>query len=278
MCFSQIEVIKLAVHSVSELEDIIGRIAKKQRVSSINGLEIGEKVKVLDVVESEVGPSSGSSLLVAGHVSIGIPWTEDEFMEQATRISHPFDWEVSLPPKIAAVISHITQAGPSNIKRYRLEQLAYWRQREMALAGKEQELHARLHPDVEAVVASKRILLFQEMLAAIQYDDLAVVDLLITGVQVIGTLGRVGIWKPEDKAALISQATLLKGAGAAQVDATRVRVVSPEDEAIWNLTLEEVEEGCLDGPFSADEVTAKLGAHWVPREAYGSLQELKSLV
>ena len=113
------------MHSVSELEDIVGRIAKKQRVSSINGLEIGDKVRVLDVEESEVGLSSGSSLFVAGRVSIGIPWTEDEFMEQATRISHPFDWEVALPPKIAAVISHITQAGPSNIKRYRLEQLAY---------------------------------------------------------------------------------------------------------------------------------------------------------
>ena len=263
VCYVPLEVIKLAVHSVSELEDIVGRVARKQKVSSINGLDIGDKVRVLDVAEAEVGQSSGSSVFVAGHVSIGIPWTEDEFLDQATKITHPFDWEVSLPPKIASVISHIAEAGPSNIKRYRLEQLAYWGQREKSLGAKESELHARLHPDVEAVVASKRILLFQEMLKAIQYDDLAVVDLLITGVQVIGTLGRVGIWKPEDRSALISQATLLKGARAAQVDSARVRAVCNEDEVIWNMTLEEVDEGCLAGPFTADEVTSKLGAHWV---------------
>ena len=246
-----------------ELEDIIGRVAKKQRVSSINGLDIGDKVKVLDVVVAEAGQSSGSSILVAGHVSLGIPWTEDEFLEQAKRLAHPFDWEVPLPTKIARVISHIAEVGPSCIKRYRLEQLAYWNQREKDLRAKEKELHAGLHRDVEAVVASKRILLFKEMLEAIQYDDLSVVDLLISGVQVVGTLGRVGIWKPEDRSARISQQTLLKGAKDAQIDAARTRRSCDEDETIWAATLEEVADGCLEGPFTAGEVTSKLGEHWV---------------
>ena len=265
-----LEVIKLAVHSIPELQDIVSRVARKQKVSSINGLELGDKVKVLDVAEAEDGQSSGSSVLVAGYVSIGIPWTEDEFLEQAKRISHPFDWEVPLPAKIAVAISHIAEAGPTNVKRYRLEQLAYWKQRGESLKAKEVELHKRLHQDVEAVVASKNILLFKEMLEAIQYDDLAVVDLLMTGVQVVGTLDRVGIWKPEDRSAKISREVLIKGAGPAQVDAAQIRRVSDEDEVIWKTTLEEVEDGCLEGPFTAEEITARVGRNWVTRVLHES--------
>ena len=40
VCYVPLEVIKLAVHSVSEIEDIIGKVAKKQKVSSINGLDM----------------------------------------------------------------------------------------------------------------------------------------------------------------------------------------------------------------------------------------------
>ena len=247
----------------------MAKVAKKAKVQSVNGLEIGDKAKILDVSEAKEGQSSGSNIFVAGFVAVGIPWTEEEFLDQATKLTHPFDWEVLLPPKVARVISHLAAAGPDQIKRYRLNQLEYWKQREASLRPQEEELHKRLHPDVERVVASKNVLLFKEMLEEIGYDDMAVVDLLISGVQVIGTLDKVGIWKPEDRAALISKETLLMGAKAAQIDSRRTRQVSQEDEVVWQTTMDEVQEGCLDGPFSPDQLSEKLGQHWVPEGAPG---------
>ena len=130
----------------------------------------------------------------------------------------------------------------------------------------EAELHNRLHRSVEAVVSEKKILLFKEMLEIFQCDDLAVVDLLITGIQVVGTLGKIGIWKPEDRSAKISLATLLKGAQAAQADVVKLRAGGPEDAEVWKATVDEIEEGCLEGPFTADEITQKLGKNWVLKD------------
>ena len=89
------QVIKLAIHTSAEMEYIVGRMAKRQKISSINGLQLGDKTKVLDVSEAEVGHSSGSSLVILGYASVGIPWSEEEFLEQAIRLKHPFDWQVS---------------------------------------------------------------------------------------------------------------------------------------------------------------------------------------
>ena len=40
---SLVEVIKLAIHPTAELEDSLARFAKRQRILSVGGLEIGEK-------------------------------------------------------------------------------------------------------------------------------------------------------------------------------------------------------------------------------------------
>ena len=41
-------------------------------------------------------------------------------------------------------------------------------------------------------MASKKILLFRAMLADIKYDDMAVVDLLMTGIRIVGKLEKTG--------------------------------------------------------------------------------------
>eukprot|EP00973_Karenia_brevis_P051938 7214999-Karenia_brevis.AAC.1 len=55
----------------------------------------------------------------------------------------------------------------------------------------ERDLHKKLHPDVERVVADKRILLFRRMLKDIDYDDVAVAEYLVGGVKVVGDLEKV---------------------------------------------------------------------------------------
>ena len=61
----------------------------------------------------------------------------------------------------------------------------------------------------------------------------------------------------------LHQAENRAGAQAAQADVVKVRSSSPEDAEIWSATLEEVSDGCLEGPFTAAEITQKLGKNWV---------------
>ena len=49
---------------------------------------------------------------------------------------------------------------------------------------------------VAQIVRNKQILLFEEILNTISYDDMGVVDLLRNGVRIVWNMDRVGIWPP----------------------------------------------------------------------------------
>ena len=74
-----------------------------------------------------------------------------------------------------------------------------------------------LDKGVETVVESKKILLFKTMLEDIKYDDMEVVNLLVSGVKVVVTLERFGIWRPDDKPAKLSLRAALHGATSANM-------------------------------------------------------------
>ena len=122
------------------------------------------------------------------------------------------------------------------------------------LEAEEKELHSRLHPEVERIVADKKILLFREMLASIQYDDMKVVDLLIHGVRMVGLLDRIGIWKPsKDKVPVVSKEVVWANARAAQRKVASQSSTSKYQEELWAKTMDEVGKS-LEGPLSAAEM------------------------
>ena len=116
-------------------------------------------------------------------IELGIPWTTEEFTDLARQCEHPFDKEIRVPPAVAKAMSTIARAGPSGLKKKREETIAYWKVRTAELEKQEKELKERLDPEVARVVKPKAILLFAEMLKSIRYDDMAVVDLLTTGIK-----------------------------------------------------------------------------------------------
>ena len=115
----------------------------------------------------------------------------------AMECEHPFDREIKVPPAVAKAMATIVKLGPEGIKNKREATLNFWKERKAQLESKEAEFKKRLDPEVERVIRPKAILLFSEMLQAIKYDDMAVVDLLTTGVKVVGELERTGIWQPD---------------------------------------------------------------------------------
>ena len=104
------------------------------------------------------------------------------------------------------------------------------------LGKEEKKIHEKLNPSVERVVRRKKILLFKEMLSDINYDDVAVADLLMTGVDLVGKLERIGIWRPEVKEPSCSIKTLWANAKKAQKDVEVVGGPSEYDKGLWDLT------------------------------------------
>ena len=170
------------------------------------GSEMCIRDRVLDV-GLNMGSSSGSS--TSYEAEIGTFRSPDEFAAAAMDLTHPFDEETRLPPTVADTIFYLASTSPARIVEERESQLTYWRSRKDSLASSEQALHARLHAEVAGVVKDKQVLLFKEMLREINYDDLDVVNLLVTGVKIVGDLPRVGIWKPRENPASVSLPALL---------------------------------------------------------------------
>jgi len=243
---------------------------KCSETSVWKGISLHKGCKVLRVTGSGV---SGRST-----VEVGMPWTTREFTAKAQELKHPFDKDPTLPPSVASVIFTIATKGWQHVAKLRRDTLQHYTSRAQELSEPERKLHQQLHPDVEQVVSNKRILLFKEMLRDIGYDDMAVVDLLVQGIKVVGELDRVGIWRPAPKGPKVSMPMLLAGARQAQSKILRDACRGGKaqvDKDLWECTLDEVESGCLRGPLSPEELSKRLGNLWIPARRFGIVQNGK---
>ena len=249
------------------------------KISRIAGFQVLESDKVLDIwyeYGQDIGSSSVPDNISFPAIEVGRQWDPAEFVAQAQQLVHPFDQEVRLPPIVAGAIVEMARLGPTKLAALRQTELDWWQARAQGLEWDEAALHDSLHPNVERVVAKKKILVFKELLEYIDYDDMGVVDLLTGGIEIIGTLGRIGIWKPEDRSAKIDGRTLSLNASIAQKSVLKGKAAKDIDCEVWQKTLDEVAEGCLDGPYTQAEVTQQLGEAWIPSRRFPIVQGSKT--
>ena len=210
----------------------------------------------------------------------GVKWNPAEFVEQAKKLTHPFDKPVKLAPSTASAMLAIATLGPTEVKRLRNESIAWYARRKADLKEEEAKLHASLPINTEKVVKDKHILLFQEMLNDIGYDDMSVVFLLTLGTKIVGLLSRVGIWRPCDQSPKCSTGAVLAGAELAKAklrkEDTRHNGDDKVTKAVLEATKDDIEAGVLEGPYSELELDAILGSKaWVPARRFGITQGKK---
>ena len=78
--------------------------------------------------------------------------------------------EITLDQHFISSIGFRVSQSKDYICQYRANVLRHWCVLADALRTKEEELHSTLHPNVEAVIGSKRILLFRAMLQDIGFE------------------------------------------------------------------------------------------------------------
>ena len=127
-------------------------------------------------------------------------------------------------------------------------------------------------------------MLFKQLLWDIGYDDMAVVNLLMLGARICGPAAPSGIWRREQgPEQTISIEDLWRSAPEAQrqfLEPSSAPACADNEERdfaneVWQVTLEEVRDGSLLGPFTARQITAKHGARWVGAKRFGIVRDGK---
>jgi hypothetical protein len=201
-------------------------------------------------------------------LKVGEPWTPEEFVSQAEAVVHPFDAVVA-PDAVLRNIFALLTLGPVGLAAARAETLAHWKERAVELDPQEEELRKMMHPDVRPIMASKRILLFGEMLSAAgvpKANDLC--QHLAAGFTITGEVPASGLFPSERREPektiedVWREAPLVRRAIWASLRPSG----DPElDQEVTAATKLEKEQGWLRGPVPFEEAAARHSCFTVAR-------------
>ena len=104
-------------------------------------------------------------------------------------------------PLVDALLFKMSRPA-SELIRKRIVVIAFWKNRALELASAERELHAEMCPEVERVMASKRLLLYGEMFEAIAFPSrCTLLGHMVSGFDLCGSFPSTGVLPYKERAA-----------------------------------------------------------------------------
>ena len=204
------------------------------------------------------------------------PW---EFFLRTLEVEHPLDSPQLVDPNNLRAIRFIRDHDAAEVARFRVKQLKRFSQRAKELACQEAELKASLDADVRTVLADKRLLLFKEMACEAGVGDEGLFEELVTGFSLTGSMPQSGSFPTKLKPAQISVQQLKESAvWARKMIHSSCRRISSDKEvahAVYQETLQQLEDGWVKGPFTEDQLDTKYDSCWIPSKRFGVRQGQK---
>jgi hypothetical protein len=111
----------------------------------------------------------------------GIPWTEDGFIKQIVRFGHPAVLTAGLPEVLQDTIEFYKSMEVHDIVQHRAQRLGYWLRRLVELKADEDRLKQSMDEEVVKIMRKNNLLLWEEMLRAVENPDMGVVDEMKNG-------------------------------------------------------------------------------------------------
>ena len=190
-------------------------------------------------------------------MAFGIYHTPEEFVEEAVKAGHPSQWSAVLPCALEEAIEWNLRSTPKQLCQTMLQTLSEWSTLAKDLQKEEQNAHAALPDHARVILQGKRILLWKTLLERYNYDDMEVVDELLKGVDLVGSVGRVPSMTSAFKPATKSVGELKESAKASR-DATLASMRSGGDGEIdaevYRKTLDEKADGWICGPIKQEDL------------------------
>ena len=199
-------------------------------------------------------------------VLFGIPASPEVFVRKAVEAGHPADFKSSLEPLLKCVVEENIVGDELKLAKARLAFVAKWSSRAKALEKREAELHASLPKHIKHILKGKRLLLLQEMIEFYGLPDTELVEHMKEGFSLSGWMPSSGSFPASTKRPEFSvDALKLLSAGfnAATLSKAKVRQEQPLEEATWQETLAEEEQGwvwrCEDQVMDGKVVARRFG-------------------
>lgn len=182
----------------------------------------------------------------------GVYWTVEEFAQRAKEVEHPLSAHRALPAALLETVESNVRMDQFELAKLRAQFVAKWTQRAKELETEERQLKEGMEPFVARAMAKKRLCLFKEMLQAHGYPDLGVVDELASGANLVGNVSATGMLPQKFQPALLSVDELRRRSALVREVVMAQSGSSGDDsldEQVWAKTMEEVDQGWLEGPL-----------------------------
>ena len=175
-------------------------------------------------------------------LTVGVPRGPDEFVAAAIKAGHPRFLDYKSIDRIEDLVHWNIDVSATDIVQSRLSYLRRWTNRAAELRQQEMELHNKLAPHCGAVLRGKRLLLFGEMLADINYPDTHLISDICQGFRITGWVRDSGCFVKLPKQPSMSVNQLLASAkGLNEAVLAKASGTGDSDLVLsaWNETLEE---------------------------------------
>ena len=186
-------------------------------------------------------------------VVVGIPWTPEEFIEQAIHAKHPRHILDGIPDETKSAVDQLASLSLGEIGAHRTEALRKWIGRARELEEREEANCESMPPHCAKVLGRKRLVLFEEMLSECGHEDNSIARDISRGFELSGAIPRNPAFRAKRSTASLPESELRRNAAVTR-EATLLATKSsgdPElDLALWEATQKEVDRGWLRGPVN----------------------------
>ena len=209
------------------------------------------------IANQDPQPDCSQSGSVLAEQAWGIPFTPEEFVQEAQLRGHPKLFTQLMPGILADAVHANFCEGQATLVMARAAWFAKWTSRAKELAKEESELKASMPDHMARILQPKRLVLWKEILSDLQYSDLGVIDELTTGTELVGEVPPCGVFEKSFKAAEITVENLAKSSKSSrfqQFYKCRSSGDKEVDELVFTKTQEEVSLGWARGPYTLEEL------------------------
>ena len=180
-------------------------------------------------------------------ITVGIPWTPEEFVAKACSSTHPGNLVSGVPTVLTEVIRKNAAESPSSLGQSRTATLRHWAARARELSREESDFKSGLPSHCRKVLANKKLCLFKELLSECGHGDTTLVDEASQGFRLSGAIPDSHIFKAKRTTASMSttelQSTSVKmreyiletcrSSGDPELDASTYRATQDEHDRGW---------------------------------------------
>lgn len=233
---------------------------------SLEPLQIPAKARLLRFFNSSESSSRGGtcdSEALEGQKEFpftaifGLPWTPENFLKRACELGHPALVDMGVPEDLDIALERHMEWNDQQLVKYRTDWCKHWLKRATELEALEKADRVQRPPHIRENTAGKRLLLTQEMLESIQYEDMDALKFLRTGATLAGEIEKCGIFEQQFKPCLMTIEQLESGASKRNQAVLAMTTSSGDPELDRHMlaeTQDELAKGWARGPYKLEDL------------------------